>query len=78
MIALYFGINNPGSRLFFLSIIPMVPAIVQFTIEIPIPNSALDAHLFCLEKHQEWQDYLAKSQMRSKTSGKTPPPSPTS
>ena len=58
MISLYFGIDGLGSWLFFSSIILMVAAMVQFTIEIQIANSALDVHLSDLEKHQEWQDYF--------------------
>ena len=49
----------------------MVAAMVQFTIEIQIANKALDVHLSDLEKHQEWQDYLATSKSRSKKSRKT-------
>ena len=70
MILLYFGINSLGSWLFFLSIILMVAAMIQFTIEIQIANSALDVHLSDLKKHQEWQDYLTKSKSRSKKSRK--------
>jgi hypothetical protein len=78
MISLYFGIDGLGSWLFFSSIILMVAAMVQFTIEIQIANSALDVHLSDLEKHQEWQDYLATSKSRGKKSRKDlpPPPSP--
>ena len=78
MISLYFGLSSLGSWLFFLSIILMVAAMVQFTIEIQVANSALDVHLSDLEKHQEWQDYLAKSKMRGKKSRKDKPPSPAS
>ena len=53
MISLYFGIDILGSWLFFLSIILMVAAVIQFTIEIQIANLALDVHLSDLEKHQE-------------------------
>ena len=49
MISLYFGIESLGSCLFFLSIILMVAAMIQFTIEIQIANSALDVHLSDLE-----------------------------
>jgi hypothetical protein len=51
---------------------------VQFTIEIQIANPALDLQLSDLEKHQEWQDYLASSKSRGKKSRKTtlPPPNP--
>ena len=56
----------------------MIAAMIQFTIEIQIVNSALAVHLSDLEKHQEWQDYLAKSKMRSKRSGKAPPTPPAS
>ena len=77
MISLYFGIASLGSWLFFSSIILMVAAMVQFTIEIQIANSALDVHLSDLEKHQEWQDYLASSKSRGRKSRKaTPPPPP--
>ena len=56
----------------------MVRAMVQFTIEIQIANPALDLQLSDLEKHQEWQDYLASSKSRGKKSRKTtlPPPNP--
>ena len=76
MISLYFGIDNLGSWLFFLSIILMVAAMIQFTIEIQIANSALDVHLSDLEKHQEWQDYLATSESRGKELRKAVPPPP--
>jgi len=75
MISLYFGLETIGSWLFFASIILMVAAMVQFTIEIQIANSALDVHLSDLEKHQEWQDYLAASKLRGKRSQKPSPPS---
>jgi type II secretory pathway component PulL len=48
----------------------MVAAMIQFTIEIQIANSALDVHLSNLEKHQEWQDCLAISKPRKAV----PPP----
>ena len=57
----------------------MVAAMIQFTTEIQIANSALDVHLSDLEKHQEWQDYLETSKVRGKKSRKaapTPPPHP--
>lgn len=75
MISLYFGIETIGSWLFFSSIILMVAAMIQFTIEIQIANSALDVHLLDLEKHQEWQDYLATSKLRGKRLQKPSPPS---
>jgi len=75
MISLYFGIETIGSWLFFSSIILMVAAMIQFTIEIQIANSALDVHLSDLEKHQEWQDYLATSKLRGKRLQKPSPPS---
>jgi hypothetical protein len=53
----------------------MVAAMIQFTIEIQIANSALDVHLSDLEKHQEWQDYLATSKLRGKRLQKPSPPS---
>ncbi len=61
MIALYFGVDIVGSWLFFASIILMMVAMIQFTIEIQVGNSALDVHLSDLEKFQEWQDYLVTS-----------------
>jgi hypothetical protein len=73
MISLYFGIDSLGSWLFFLSIILMFAAMMQFTIEIQIANSALDVHLSDLEKHQKWQDYLATSKSRGKRSRKALP-----
>ena len=76
MISLYFGVNTLGSWLFFLSIILMVAAIIQFTIEIQIANSALDVHLSDIEKHQDWQDYLTTSKVRGKKSRKAVPPPP--
>ena len=75
MISLYFGIETIGSWLFFASILLMVAAMIQFTIEIQIANSALDVHLSDLKKHQEWQDYLASSKLRGKKSPKPSPPS---
>ena len=75
MISLYFGIETIGSWLFFSSIILMVAAMIQFTIEIQIANSALDVHLSDLEIHPEWQDYLAASKLRGKRSQKPSPPS---
>ena len=76
MISLYFGIDNPGNWLFFSSIVLMVAAMVLFTIEIQIANSALDVHLSDLEKHQEWQDYLVTLKPRGKKSRKALPPPP--
>lgn len=70
MISLYFGLETIGSWLFFAAITLMVAAMVQFTIEIQIANSALDVHLSDLEKHQEWQDYVAASKLRRKQSQK--------
>ena len=70
MISLYFGMEAIGSWLFFSSIILMVAAMVQFTVEIQIANSALDVHLSDLEKHQQWQDYLTSSKRGIKRSQK--------
>ena len=70
MISIYFGIDSLGSWLFFLSIILMVAAMIQFTIEIQVANLALDVHRSDLEKHQEWQDCLASSKVRCKKSRK--------
>lgn len=39
---------------------------IQFTIEIQIANPALDVHLSDLDRHQEWQNYLAASKLRGK------------
>ena len=75
MISLYFSLETIGSWLFFASIMLMVAAMIQFTIEIQIANSALDVHLSDLEKHQEWQDYLAASKLRGKRPQKPSPPS---
>lgn len=75
MTALYFDVDSIGSWL-FLSIILMVVAMVRLTIEIQIANTALDVHLSDLEKHQEWQDYLATTISRGKKFRKTPPSSP--
>jgi len=74
MIALYFGLETIGSWLFFASIMLMAAAMIQFTIEIQIANSALDVHLSDLEKHQEWQDYLTASKQRVKRSKKSSTP----
>ena len=68
MISFNFGTNSLGSWLFFLSIILMDAAMIQFTIETQIANSALDVHLSNLEKHQEWRDYLATAKVRRKKS----------
>ena len=76
MISVYFGVETLGSWLFFSAIILMVAAMVQFTIEIQIANSALDVHLSDLEKHQEWQDYLVSSKSRGKKSSNATPSSP--
>ena len=76
IITLYFGLSSLGNWLFFSLIILMVAAMVQFTIEIQIANSALDVHLSDLEKHQEWQDYLASSKSRGRKSRKATPPTP--
>ena len=43
---------------------------IQFTVEIQIANWTLDVHLSNLEKHQEWQDYLASSKAHRKKSRK--------
>ena len=49
MIPLYFGVETIGSWFFFTSIVLMVAAMIQFTIEIQITDSALDVHLSDLE-----------------------------
>ena len=38
----------------------MIMSMILFTLEIQIANSALDVHLYDLEKHQEWKDYIEK------------------
>ncbi len=54
----------------------MVAAMIQFTIEVQIANSALDVHLSNLKQHLEWQDYLATSKVHGKQSHKAVPPPP--
>ena len=76
MISLYFGIETIGSWFFFTSIVLMVAAMIQFTIEIQITNSALDVYLSDLEKHREWQNYLATSTVRDKKPRKAAPSPP--
>jgi hypothetical protein len=73
MISLYLSIGTAGSWLFFSAIILMILSMILFTIEIQIANSALDVHLSDLEKHQEWNDYLASK----KAGRKKPTPQPT-
>jgi len=70
IIALYFGENTAGSWLFFSATLLMGGAMIQFTIEIQIANSALDVHLSDLEKHQEWRDYRELSKLRRKKPAK--------
>jgi len=72
MISLYLSIGTAGSWLFFSAIILMILSMILFTIEIQIANSALDVHLSDLEKHQEWNDYLASK----KAGRKKPTPQP--
>ena len=74
MVSLYFGADTIGSWLFFGAMILMMVAMIQFTIEIQIANSALDVHLSDLEKFQEWQDYLANDKGRRKTKSKPTEP----
>ena len=56
MISLYLNISDAGSWLFFCAIILIILSMILFTLEIQITNSALDANLSDLEKHQEWKD----------------------
>jgi hypothetical protein len=74
MVSLYFGADTVGSWLFFFAMVLMMVAMIQFTIEIQIANSALDVHLSDLEKFQEWQDYLASAKGRRKTRAKPDAP----
>ncbi|MDC0992902.1 DUF2721 domain-containing protein [Alphaproteobacteria bacterium] len=76
IISLYFGVESIGSWLFFPAMLLLSAAMILFTIEIQIANSALDVHLSDLEKHQEWQDYLASSKSRGRKFSKSVPSPP--
>ena len=54
MISKYPDATAIGSWLFFSSIMLMMLAMLSFTIEIQIANSALDVHISDLEDHHEW------------------------
>ena len=54
----------------FLAIPLMMGWMLLFTREIQIANTALDIHLFDLQTHQEWQQYLKPKPKRRTTSGK--------
>lgn len=64
MIAIYLDANDVGSWLFFGSIILMVLAMLGFTIEIQIANSALDVHISDLEDHHEWHHLITPKRRR--------------
>ena len=64
MIATYLDAHDVGSWLFFGSIILMVMAMLGFTIEIQIANSALDVHISDLEDHHEWHHLITPKQRR--------------
>ena len=64
MIAIYLDAHDVGSWLFFGSIILMVLAMLGFTIEIQIANSALDVHISDLEDHHEWHHLIAPKRCR--------------
>lgn len=79
IISLYFGVESIGSWLFFSAALLLSAAMILFTIEIQIANSALDVHLSDLEKHQEWQDYSASSKSPGRKFSKavlSPPSNP--
>ena len=64
MIATYLDAQDVGSWLFFGSIILMVLAMLGFTIEIQIANSALDVHISDLEDHHEWHHLITPKRRR--------------
>ena len=64
MIATYLDAHDVGSWLFFGSIILMVLAMLGFTIEIQIANSALDVHISDLEDHHEWHHLITPKRRR--------------
>jgi len=66
MIALYLQADLTGSWCFFSAMILIMVAMILFTLEIQIANSALDVHLSDLEQFQEWQDYRAATRARRK------------
>ena len=65
MIATYLDTHDVGSWLFFSSIILMVLAMLGFTIEIQIANSALDVHISDLEDYHEWHHLITLKRRRS-------------
>ena len=64
MIATYLDATAIGSWLFFSSIMLMMLAMLSFTIEIQIANSALDVHISDLEDHHEWQHLIKPKRTR--------------
>ena len=58
MIATYLDATAIGSWLFFSSIMLMMQAMLSFTIEIQIANSALDVHISDLEDHHKWHHLI--------------------
>ena len=64
MIATYLDAHGVSSWLFFCSIILMVMAMLGFTIELQIVNSALDVHISDLEDHHEWHHLIAPKRRR--------------
>ncbi len=67
MIATYLDAHDAGSWLFFSSIILMVMAMLGFTVEIQIANSALDVHISDLEDHHEWHHLITPKRPRRAT-----------
>ena len=64
MIATYLDATAIGSWLFFSSIMLMMLAMLSFTIEIQIANSALDVHISDLEDHHEWHHLIKPKRTR--------------
>ena len=64
MIATYLDAQTVGSWMFFGSIILMVLAMLSFTVEIQIANSALDVHISDLEDHHEWHHLIKPKRHR--------------
>lgn len=64
MIAIYLDAHGDGGWLFFGSIILMVIAMLGFTIEIQIANSALDVRISDLEDQHEWHHLIAPKRRR--------------
>ena len=64
MIAAYFDERVVSRILFLGSILLMMGSMLLFTREIQIANTALDVHLFDLEMHQVWEQYLKQKRRR--------------